>query len=151
MDDHIYISYCELLNTNENKKRNIFICQYTDDIQSVQTQSNELTYFNQFNRLQTFMNLIHIYHQKGPLLVYCLTGLGRTGLFICIYYYLTLLKTDFLSNSSNINCIYDTVKLLRSQRYGVIQTKEQYKYCYAFFLQLFSQKFNALNNQVLER
>jgi protein tyrosine phosphatase len=139
-----------MTNLNENKKRNMFICQYTDDIQSVQTQSNELTYFNQFNRLQTFMNLIHIYHQKGPLMVYCLNGLGRTGLFLCIYYYLTLFKTDFFSNSTNNNFIFDTVKLLRTQRFGVIQTKEQYKYCYTFFLQLFSQKLNALNNQVLQ-
>jgi len=139
-----------MTNLNENKKRNIFICQYTDDIQSVQTQSNELTYFNQSNRLQTFMNLIHIYHQKGPLMVYCLNGLGCTGLFLCIYYYLTLFKTDFFSNSTNTNFIFDTVKLLRTQRFGVIQTKEQYKYCYTFFLQLFSQKLNAFNNQVLQ-
>ena len=116
----------------------------------MQTQSNELTYFNQFNRLQTFMNLIHIYHQKGPLLVYCLNGLGRTGLFLCIYYYLNLFKTDFFLNSTNTNFIFDTVKLLRTQRFGVIQTKEQYKYCYTFFLQLFSQKLNALNNQELQ-
>lgn len=151
LDDHIFIYYCEFHNLKTNQQRNIFICQYTDEIQNTQSQSNELTYFNQFNRLQTFMNLIHIYHQKGPLLVYCLTGLGRTGLFLCIYYSLTQFKCDFYSNSTNSNFIFDTVKQLRSQRYGVIQTKEQYKFCYTFFLQLFSQKLQLLSNQLFQQ
>ncbi|XP_071952014.1 tyrosine-protein phosphatase non-receptor type 13-like isoform X2 [Antedon mediterranea] len=63
-------------------------------------------------------------HQMGPIVVHCSAGIGRTG---------TLITIDTMMNLIDRNekfDIYDIVKELRSQRHGMIQTKDQYIFCY---------------------
>lgn len=159
-NDHISIILFELTNTKDinSKKRNIYLCQYLDDILTAQSYSNSLTYYNQFNRLQTYINLINIYHQSGSLLIYCSTGLGRTGLFLCVYYNIAMFRFDFDSyfTLTADNFIFETLKLLRIQRDGLVQTKEQYKYCYNFFYHVFKSQLHKIeetsdNNQEQEQ
>ncbi len=150
---HINIIHFFLTNLKTNEKRQLVICQYTDEFNTlgpgVQVHSDDKESQKKFNDLQTFSNLVHVYHQSGPLLVYCGNGIGQTGVFLCIYYNLILFKCDFNANAGddNRNFIHDTTKLLRTQRNGLIQTRQQYRFCYSFFLSLFQKKLDALAKQ----
>lgn len=65
-----------------------------------------------------------------PLTVHCSAGIGRTGTFCTI---------DIIMNQMQLKGeplwdfdfdVYNTVKRLKEIRYGMVQTKEQYLYCY---------------------
>jgi len=62
----------------------------------------------------------------GPVVVHCSAGIGRSGTLIAIDLLLKDLK------SSNELRIFSTVLDLRSQRYGMVQTYEQYEFIYKF-------------------
>ncbi|KAK3091931.1 hypothetical protein FSP39_023798 [Pinctada imbricata] len=63
------------------------------------------------------IQLVHVYHSTGPIVVHCSAGIGRTGTFITIDLALAQIET-------NGKCdIFEIVQELRKQRYGMIQTK----------------------------
>jgi len=61
---------------------------------------------------------------EDPIVVHCSAGIGRTGTFVAIH--MSLHKH---LHGEGIN-IRDTVKSLRSQRLGMVQSKEQYMFVY---------------------
>jgi len=62
---------------------------------------------------------------KDPICVHCSAGIGRTGTFVAIH---TSLQKALLGEEIDIK---NTVLHLRSQRMGMIQSKEQYMFVYA--------------------
>ncbi|CAH8542393.1 unnamed protein product [Schistosoma turkestanicum] len=65
------------------------------------------------------------YHcNDGPITVHCSSGAGRTGLFITMCNVLERLRQESVVD------MYQTVKLLRQQRVWMVQTEEQYRFCY---------------------
>ncbi|CAH8863677.1 unnamed protein product [Trichobilharzia szidati] len=60
----------------------------------------------------------------GPITVHCSSGAGRTGLFITMCNVLERLRQESVID------MYQTVKLLRQQRVWMVQTEEQYRFCY---------------------
>ncbi|TNN10996.1 Receptor-type tyrosine-protein phosphatase F [Schistosoma japonicum] len=64
------------------------------------------------------------YNYDGPITVHCSSGSGRTGLFITMCNVLERLRQESVVD------MYQTVKLLRQQRVWMIQTEEQYRFCY---------------------
>ncbi|XP_074610552.1 tyrosine-protein phosphatase non-receptor type 13-like [Acropora palmata] len=60
----------------------------------------------------------------GPVVVHCSAGIGRTGTLITIDAALGLMERDLLVDVNKI------VRNLREQRQGMIQTKDQYIFCY---------------------
>ncbi|CAL8070531.1 unnamed protein product [Calicophoron daubneyi] len=60
----------------------------------------------------------------GPITVHCSTGAGRTGVFIAMCNVLERLRQESVVD------MYQTVKLLRQQRVWLVQTEEQYQFCY---------------------
>ncbi|CAH8605552.1 unnamed protein product [Schistosoma guineensis] len=64
------------------------------------------------------------YHYDGPITVHCSSGAGRTGLFITMCNVLERLRQESVVD------MYQTVKLLRQQRVWMVQTEEQYRFCY---------------------
>eukprot|EP01091_Cochliopodium_minus_P015112 TRINITY_DN5286_c2_g1_i2.p1 TRINITY_DN5286_c2_g1~~TRINITY_DN5286_c2_g1_i2.p1 ORF type:complete len:1017 (-),score=306.15 TRINITY_DN5286_c2_g1_i2:18-3041(-) len=64
---------------------------------------------------------------NGPPIVHCSAGLGRTGCFVAICFSLEYLRNNI---NGKIN-VYQTVKHIRAQRYGSIQTKSQYSFIYS--------------------
>ncbi|CAH1242919.1 PTPRA [Branchiostoma lanceolatum] len=61
---------------------------------------------------------------NGPITVHCSSGAGRTGTFCAISTVLERVKTEG-------NCdVFQTVKALRQQRPHMVQTIDQYQFCY---------------------
>lgn len=71
-----------------------------------------------------FLQLGHVYHTSGPLVIHCSAGIGRTGALITIDIGLARLEVEGKCD------IFEIVKDLRRQRQGMIQTKDQYILCY---------------------
>uniref|UniRef100_A0A8C3YWC0 Protein tyrosine phosphatase non-receptor type 20 n=1 Tax=Catagonus wagneri TaxID=51154 RepID=A0A8C3YWC0_9CETA len=69
-------------------------------------------------------------HLTGPVIVHCCAGVGRTGVFLCVDVVFCAIEKSFSFNIMNI------VGQMRQQRYGMIQTKEQYIFCYKIVLEV---------------
>eukprot|EP00055_Hartaetosiga_balthica_P008299 m.30434 g.30434 ORF g.30434 m.30434 type:complete len:690 (-) comp6228_c0_seq2:2857-4926(-) len=61
---------------------------------------------------------------KGPILVHCSAGVGRTGTFITIDSVLEQLSSEGRGN------VFGTINKLRDQRPSMVQTPMQYLFCY---------------------
>uniref|UniRef100_A0A8C1IX71 Tyrosine-protein phosphatase non-receptor type 13 n=1 Tax=Cyprinus carpio TaxID=7962 RepID=A0A8C1IX71_CYPCA len=79
-------------------------------------------------QLLTFISYMRHIHQSGPIITHCSAGIGRSGTLICIDVVLGLISkdTDF--------DISDVVRTMRLQRQGMVQTEEQYIFCYQVIL-----------------
>ena len=73
------------------------------------------------------------------MVVHCSAGIGRTGTFLVIHS--ELIKFLKSKNDYNFN-IFETVRCLRKQRYFMIQTEEQYLFCYESLLKLIEKNYN---------
>ena len=69
---------------------------------------------------------------RGPLIIHCSAGLGRSGTFIMINSVLATVKYDMKKNPQKEASINIPEKLLdiRKQRPDMVQTDEQYLFCY---------------------
>ncbi|XP_062868061.1 tyrosine-protein phosphatase non-receptor type 13 [Trichomycterus rosablanca] len=79
-------------------------------------------------QLLTFISYMRHIHQSGPIVTHCSAGIGRSGTLICVDVVLGLISkdTDF--------DISDVVRSMRLQRQGMVQTEEQYIFCYQVIL-----------------
>lgn len=64
---------------------------------------------------------------KGPMIVHCSAGIGRSGTLIVIDMLMDQLKFNGLNYEIDIQRI---VKIARAQRSGLVQTEAQYKFIY---------------------
>lgn len=78
---------------------------------------------------------------SGPIVVHCSAGVGRTGCFIVVDTMLEKLKNEKFVD------IYGHVTCLRSQRNYMVQTEEQYMFCYDAVL----EAVQSGNTEVLAR
>ncbi|XP_062417008.1 receptor-type tyrosine-protein phosphatase S-like isoform X19 [Pungitius pungitius] len=62
--------------------------------------------------------------QDGPISVHCSAGVGRTGVFITLSIVLERMRYEGVVD------IFQTVKMLRTQRPAMVQTEDQYQFCY---------------------
>lgn len=60
----------------------------------------------------------------GPITVHCSVGVGRTGVFIALSIVLERLRNEGYLD------LFETVRTLRTQRPGMVQTEDQYQFCY---------------------
>ncbi|KAL5491000.1 hypothetical protein EMCRGX_G016213 [Ephydatia muelleri] len=78
--------------------------------------------------------------KPGPIVVHCSAGIGRTGTFIVIDIIQDLI------NHQGWDCEIDiqkTIQLVRSQRSGMVQTEQQYKFVYVA-VQHFVESYQAM-------
>ena len=87
--------------------------------------------------VDTMINYIKIEREgenRGPIVVHCSAGVGRTGTVISIYVivlcleYLRKLNKPFEMN------VFNVVRKLREQRYSLVTDTEQYKFIYDYCL-----------------
>uniref|UniRef100_A0A8C9WDL8 Tyrosine-protein phosphatase non-receptor type 20 n=1 Tax=Scleropages formosus TaxID=113540 RepID=A0A8C9WDL8_SCLFO len=79
-------------------------------------------------QLLTFISYMRHVHQSGPIITHCSAGIGRSGTLICIDVVLGLISKDADFDISDI------VRTMRLQRHGMVQTEEQYIFCYQVIL-----------------
>jgi len=121
--------------TDENTKeqRNIYQFQFTawpdHDLPSSQNPS------------EAFLDLAHkvdtLNNTNGPLIVHCSAGIGRSGTFCAVHSIIEKMRADLKANPSEVprfNMIR-TVMQMRTSRAGMVQTKDQYRFCYQTLLE----------------
>ncbi|XP_046900332.1 tyrosine-protein phosphatase non-receptor type 13 isoform X2 [Hypomesus transpacificus] len=83
---------------------------------------------SQPEQLLTFISYMRHIHHSGPVVTHCSAGIGRSGTLICIDVVLGLISKDADFDIS------DVVRNMRLQRQGMVQTEEQYIFCYQVIL-----------------
>ncbi|XP_044912062.1 tyrosine-protein phosphatase non-receptor type 13 isoform X6 [Felis catus] len=78
--------------------------------------------------LLTFISYMRHIHKSGPIITHCSAGIGRSGTLICIDVVLGLISQDLDFDIS------DLVRCMRLQRHGMVQTEDQYIFCYQVIL-----------------
>lgn len=79
------------------------------------------------NSILKFLKRVNDDPPKGPMIVHCSAGIGRSGTMIVIDMLLDQLKHCGLGYEIDIQRI---VKMARAQRSGLVQTEAQYKFIY---------------------
>ncbi|XP_076263869.1 tyrosine-protein phosphatase Lar isoform X2 [Rhynchophorus ferrugineus] len=62
--------------------------------------------------------------QDGPITVHCSAGVGRTGVFITLSIVLERMQYEGVVD------VFQTARILRTQRPAMVQTEDQYQFCY---------------------
>ena len=70
--------------------------------------------------------------QEGPITVHCSAGVGRTGVFISLSIVLERMQYEGVVD------VFQTVRGLRTQRPAMVQTEDQYQFCYRAALEYLS-------------
>jgi len=115
----------ELTNFESNEKRKVTQFQYTawpDHGLPVSTTA--------------FLDLAHSADDanftNGPMVVHCSAGIGRSGTFCTVHSTIEKFKLDLEKHPDeepHFNLV-NTVLYMRDQRPGMVQTKDQYMFCY---------------------
>jgi len=89
-----------------------------------------------FTDLLQAVNTVH--NKEKPLTVHCSAGIGRTGTFCAVHSVLNNIN----GSADPAHLIQNTVLQLRNGRPGMVQTKDQYKFCYRSILEGLVQENN---------
>eukprot|EP01102_Stenamoeba_stenopodia_P014975 TRINITY_DN5056_c0_g1_i4.p1 TRINITY_DN5056_c0_g1~~TRINITY_DN5056_c0_g1_i4.p1 ORF type:complete len:351 (-),score=21.62 TRINITY_DN5056_c0_g1_i4:139-1191(-) len=94
-----------------------------------------------------FRQLLHMVDQilntNAPIVVHCSAGIGRTGTFCTVHSTISKIENLYKQHAP-ISCnILQTVLRLREERAGMVQTKEQYIFCYLAVLEELLERYTA--------
>ncbi|CAH2103295.1 unnamed protein product [Euphydryas editha] len=115
--------------SDKNTCKTIYQYQYTSwpDHGAPQDPDAVLTFIEDINRRMYRIAQEKDAPEHNVLCVHCSAGVGRTGTFIVLDMLIDKIKR------SGFNCeidVHSTVKLVRAQRYGMVQNKTQYRFIY---------------------
>ncbi|XP_032857679.1 FERM and PDZ domain-containing protein 2 isoform X2 [Tyto alba] len=120
--EYFIIRTIEMINKQTEEKRIINHLQFTtwpdDNIPKLAEQ------------LVKFICYMRKAHSAGPIVAHCSTGIGRSGVLLCVEVLLSYIEKDLCFNIKQI------VRDLRDQHFGMIQTKDEYLFCYEVVLEV---------------
>jgi len=98
-----------------------------------------------------FLDLAHKVDQvnalNAPIIVHCSAGIGRSGTFCTVHATIEKLRQDVQDHPQQqlyVN-IVKTILYMRQQRPGMVQTKDQYVFCYLTILEETQRLFGVKN------
>eukprot|EP01090_Pellita_catalonica_P022050 TRINITY_DN8428_c0_g1_i1.p1 TRINITY_DN8428_c0_g1~~TRINITY_DN8428_c0_g1_i1.p1 ORF type:complete len:363 (+),score=61.27 TRINITY_DN8428_c0_g1_i1:82-1170(+) len=118
----------------EGKKRKVMHFQYMDWPDHGLPESSQA-----FRTVLKNVDLAR--DNNAPIVVHCSAGIGRTGTFCTVHSILAKLEAQKRDNPGvkpEFN-ILKTVLRMREQRVGMVQTKEQYMFCYKALIEATTQ------------
>eukprot|EP01091_Cochliopodium_minus_P011999 TRINITY_DN3540_c0_g1_i1.p1 TRINITY_DN3540_c0_g1~~TRINITY_DN3540_c0_g1_i1.p1 ORF type:complete len:366 (-),score=87.19 TRINITY_DN3540_c0_g1_i1:24-1121(-) len=121
-DSNFHVRVMNLYKVSENQSRKIVHIQYSDWNDGGVCRNNI-----------DFLNLVKLTHScqsrnTTPIVVHCSAGLGRSGLFVCVFSSIQILNKGVVA-PVNLN-VSQILSLIRSQRNGCVQNNFQYAYIY---------------------
>ncbi|XP_071419376.1 FERM and PDZ domain-containing protein 2 isoform X2 [Pithys albifrons albifrons] len=120
--EYFIIRKIEMINKQTEEKRIISHLQFT-------TWPNHNTP-KLAEHLVKFICYMRKAHSTGPIVAHCSTGIGRSGVLLCLEILLSYIEKDLCFSIKQI------VRDLRDQRFGMIQTKDEYLFCYEVVLEV---------------
>eukprot|EP01119_Soliformovum_irregulare_P022438 TRINITY_DN7671_c0_g1_i1.p1 TRINITY_DN7671_c0_g1~~TRINITY_DN7671_c0_g1_i1.p1 ORF type:complete len:543 (-),score=127.26 TRINITY_DN7671_c0_g1_i1:41-1462(-) len=103
---------------------------------------------------EAFLNIVDSVNAKntlnGPIIAHCSAGIGRSGVFCLVHAVLEQFKVDIREQGIEtpaLSNVADIVLKLRTQRTGMVQTSDQYMFCYMAILEAMERlRFNTLSD-----
>ncbi|XP_061315251.1 FERM and PDZ domain-containing protein 2 isoform X3 [Pezoporus flaviventris] len=120
--EYFIIRTIEMINKQTEEKRIISHLQFTT---WPDQNTSELP-----EQLVKFICYMRRAHSTGPIVAHCSTGIGRSGVLLAVEVLLSYIEKDLSFNIKQI------VRDLRHQRFGMIQTKDEYLFCYEVVLEV---------------
>lgn len=131
IDSHLTERKFVVTNTQTNEKRNVIQFQYTEWPDHGIPSSREL-----------FLKLVQtaedLNSKESPLLVHCSAGIGRTGTFCTVHSNWIKMKNEIQQKKNPSFDIFQTVLNFRKQRAGMVQTPEQFIFCYLALQEIYN-------------
>ncbi|XP_029141339.1 tyrosine-protein phosphatase non-receptor type 20 [Protobothrops mucrosquamatus] len=119
--DYFVIRIIEIINKQTQERRLVQHLQFTNWPDHGTPRS--------LQHLVKFVRYMRKSHQSGPVIAHCSAGIGRSGVLLCVDIVLIYIEKDLCFDIKQI------VTHMRNQRFGMIQTKEQYMFCYEIALE----------------
>nr|XP_022315266.1 receptor-type tyrosine-protein phosphatase kappa-like [Crassostrea virginica] len=129
----IDLSCCKEEDGEEERKLRLFQCTFWADSSTV--PSSVLKFLKLINAVE----LHHDRNNTGPLVVHCMNGAEKTGLFCVLQVVLERMKIE------QDVAIHHVIKQLRSIRPSIIPNVEQFKFCHDVVLE-FLKQYDAYSN-----
>ncbi|XP_061490754.1 tyrosine-protein phosphatase non-receptor type 20 [Rhineura floridana] len=133
--DCFVIRMIEVINKQTHERRIVQHLQFTSWPDHGTPRSSE--------HLVKFVRYMRKVHQSGPVIAHCSAGIGRSGVLLCVDILLSYIEQDIPFDIKQI------VTHLRQQRFGMIQTKEQYMFCYEIALEAL-KNIQSMDSQLLQ-
>ncbi|KFV96938.1 Tyrosine-protein phosphatase non-receptor type 20, partial [Eurypyga helias] len=129
--EYFIIRTIEIINKQTEEKRIVSHLQFTTWPEHNTPKLAE--------QLVKFICYMRKAHSAGPIVAHCSTGIGRSGVLLCVELLLSYIEKGLCFNIKQI------VRDLRDQRFGMIQTKDEYLFCYEVVLEVL-QNLQAMNS-----